>query len=346
MKKLWIIGIWITAIFFSATAEKSYTTIDILKPGAITFAPDVATLLLVNNSTLQPETFGHTVLIDGHEQIVQQSSDSIALFCLAGTMEAFQETGFFAEVLWEPKSQNTTGNFFTLNYLTDANVDSLCTHYQADAILALNRIALQDAVISIYDGNISYLSGLDANTLASWSIHYPDKGRAEVIHYTDSLFWESSAGSMQKSINQLPLRTAAAIDMAITAGRNTAYRMLPRWEQRDRYFYTSNDKLLQQGMDSVRHRNWEGALYTWQQAADTKKDLVRAYAAANSAAVYEITGNLEKAVQQATQALSIARNSGSFRLMGEFTDELQAYLNELHQRQADETLLEKQLENP
>lgn len=327
-----------------AMAEKYYLSIDILKPGDITFKKEAMNLLIVNNTVKQPVGFGHSVIDNGQMSLVEQNTDSAALFCLAGAYEAFEEFGFFSSVQWIENSQNKGSNFFTLNYLTNEQTDSLAKAYDADVLLVLNRLALSDDLTSLfYEEEYAWLGALDISSISSWSIHYPTTGKAETIHYTDSLYWEQISSTHEELLNMLPQRGDAEVDMAVYAGRNTCKRMLPSWETRDRYFYVNNDKTLKAGMDSIPYRKWEVALTLFEQATGEKKKVTQAYAHANCAVLYEMKGEIENALTHATEAMTIAQNSSAYQLTGRFSEEIQAYVEDLRQRVADEKLLKEQL---
>lgn len=327
-----------------AMAEKYYLSIDILKPGDITFKKEAMNLLIVNNTVKQPVGFGHSVIDNGQMSLVEQNTDSAALFCLAGAYEAFEEFGFFSSVQWIENSQNKGSNFFTLNYLTNEQTDSLAKVYNADVLLVLNRIALSDDLTSLfYEEEYAWLGALDISSISSWSVHYPTTGKAETIHYTDSLYWEQISSTHEELLNMLPQRGDAEVDMAVYAGRNTCKRMLPSWETRDRYFYVNSDKNLKAGMDSIPYKKWEAAMSLFEQATGEKKKVTQAYAHANCAVLYEMKGEIDTALTHATEAMTIAQNSSAYQLTGRFSEEIQAYVEDLRQRVADEKLLKEQL---
>lgn len=342
-RNLWTILLVLITII-AAKSEKYYLNIDILKPGDITFSQEAMNLLIVNNTVKQPIGFGHSITDNGQTNLIEQNTDSAALFCLAGAYEAFGEFGFFSNVKWVETSQNTSNNFFSIHYLTQQQTDSLAKLYHADVLLVLNRIALSDDLITLfYEEEYSWLGALDVTSISSWSIHYPQTGKKESIHYTDSLYWENIASSQNELLNMLPKRNDAEIDMAVYAGRNTCKRMLPSWDSRERYFYINNDKTLKAGMDSIPYKKWEAALALFEQATGEKKKVTQAYAHANCAVLYEMKGELQNALTHATEAFVIAQNNSTFQLSGKFLEEIQMYVDDLRQRIADEKLLKEQL---
>ncbi len=289
----------------SCATQKMYLTLDVLRPGRVTFPENVDNILIVNNTVNQPAEFGHTTqLMDRQYQSLDINTDSAALYCLAGAVEDLAGIGFFQSVTLLEDTQNDTQSFFKLDFLTLDQIEQLCATYDADALIALNRIAIQDEINDYMLETQEYLSVLDAKSTSNWSIHYPGKEKFDVVSLSDSLMWDNTSYDRAESLNNLPNRADAAIDLSIYSGRHTIQRLLPRWDKVDRYFYLNKNELLHQGMDSIRHRNFEGALIPWLQAYQGEKNkTTKAYAAMNLAIAYELIGNIDQAVFYAKQAV-------------------------------------------
>jgi len=95
-------------------------------------------------------------------------------------------------------------------------------------------------------------------------------------------------------------------------------------------------------MDSVYVKNWKSAISLWDaEYTKTNNVWIQAQAANNIAIGYEITGDLDKALEYATKAyysmgkMTIVNYESFIRL----TD----YINELTQRKNELTILKKQL---
>ncbi len=329
----------------SCSTQRLYTTLDVMRPGSMTFAHDAVNMLLINNTVPQPENYGHQIRLSGQQAYsVIQNIDSASLFCMAGAFEDFADIGFFRTVLLQDGTQNKSGDFYRIKPLQSAEVDSLCRMYNVDVILALNRIAVNDVISDYYLPQTSeYLAALDVKTISSWSVHYPDSSHYETINLTDSLFWEKTAYDRKEALEQLPARNDAVVDACIFAGRRACERLLPRWEQVDRYFHTDRNAQIQQGIDSVYHKDWKGALNTWKPLIETgKTKSIKAKAYANMAVVSEILGDMDNAIAYANAALSLFSESFNFNSY-EHTYWLSLYVADLYTRQEELKLLEKQL---
>ena len=326
------------------SAEKYYISIDVLRPGDITFASSVAHLLLVNNTVQQPSGFGHSLNVEGQNTLVEQRTDSMPLFALASMQEELQMIGFFSSVQWIDETQNRDGSFYAISRLTSQEVDSLCRTYGADAVLALNRIAVTDQITCQYsEYSSSWTTALDVTSLASWSLHYPNSQAVVNKHYADSLYWQTEDFDLQNSYLQLPDRGDAEVDLALLVGEKTVKRMLPAWQRTERFFYTNQNKRIIQGMDSIPYQKWDAALTIWNTLHEDASKLTQAYAAANVAVIYELKGDYDSAIKWVEKACNVAKASWNYQLNGSFLEEQQSYLQQLRQRRRDDELLKQQL---
>ena len=99
---------------------------------------------------------------------------------------------------------------------------------------------------------------------------------------------------------------------------------------------------MKQGMDSVYVKNWKSAIQLWETEYNkTKSTRIQAQAANNIAIGYEITGDLDKALDYATKSfyslskMTIVDYDSIIRLSD--------YIQELTQRKKDLDILKKQL---
>lgn len=325
-------------------AQQLYTTLDVLRPGKVVFPNEVQHLLVVNNSVVQPKDYGHTIRLSGEKAHKSEiATDSVALFCLAGLVEQLSEADFFSSVSLLEQSQNRGNLFFMEIRLSGAEVDSLCNHYQADAILALNRIAINDLITDYYlPETYQYLAALDVKIATHLSIHYPKRIRPENLQFIDSLFWEQYNYQRAEAINALPNREDAFVDAAIHIGKSIGTQLIPRWEEVDRYFYTNSNKLMKQGLDSLYHKAWNSAIALWEEGFATVKNAkTKAQFAANIAVAAEISGNINKAIAYAQQSIEYFSNSLSLSAYSNAIKQGQ-YLKELQVRKREIEFLDQQ----
>ena len=330
--------------FTSCKTSMVFTTLDILRPAQVEFPLEVENLLIINNSKIQPADIGHnTRFFNGQTQDFYASADSVSLFALSVLAEEIEQTNFFTSVDLLLNSVNQSADFNTITPLSRATVNRLFGTHNVDAILSLDHIVVRSEIQEHYYRDWSYFSAvLDVRYDSFWSIHYPNNAPPVALHFQDSLFWLSESHRRSHALEGLPNREDAIIDGALWVGANSARRFVPFWEESDRFFYDSNNRLMRQAMERVVHRDWEGAIEFWTQAFNsTNNSRRRAEASNNIAIAHEILGNYEEALRYARISFDIynARtivNSGALIRLAE-------YILELSRRQQEVLLLNRQL---
>jgi hypothetical protein len=330
-------------ILFSSCSELLYTSLDVLRPAKVTFSPNANNLLVVNNTVVQPSNLGHrTDLLNQKTKTVSVDADSLSLFCLASLTEELENNGFFTTVKLIPNSVNKSNNFSIINPLDADDVKELCRANRADVVLSLDKIKVNDDVSEYFlDQSNSFLATFEVRYESYWSIHYPGKTEATDVHYADTIYWESETYARRKVLEGLPKRMDGIIDGALNVGKKSISRFLPYWEKVDRYFYRSSNKYIKQGMDSVYVKNWKSAIKSWEKAFQSKSSLTQSYAANNMAVVYEISGDIDNAIEYATKSY-YALGKSYFSDM-KMLNYLSNYIEELSQRKKEIKLVKTQL---
>jgi hypothetical protein len=340
--KLFILALG--GVFFSSCTGLLYTSLDVLRPAKVAFAPDANDLLIINNTVNQPPEYGHkTEFLYETPKNVLIKTDSSSIFCLGALSEDLEGKDFFSSVQLIPNTINNGTDFFNIMNLSDEKVKELCLANHANVILSLDKIKVNDDLTENYlTENNSYLTTLVFKFETYWSIHYLNNPEVTSVQYTDTVYWESESYNRKNAMNELPDRNDALVDGALNVGHKTVNRFIPYWDKVDRYFFNPGNKLMKRGMDSVYVKNWKSAINLWKiEYNKTKSPRLKAQAANNIAIAYEITGDLDKALIYATQA---------YYSIGEMTIidfesflRLSDYINELTQRKNEFLILKEQL---
>lgn len=342
--RLKIVLLIIGTIFFTSCTSLLYTSLDVLRPAKVEFNVDANNLLVVNNSVVQPPNYGHkTILLNDKNLDVIVPADSLAIYCLSSMNEEAENREFFSSTQLLLNTVNKSNEFFKTNKLTADTIRELCRRNRSNVILSLDNIKVNDDLTEYFMAeNATYLNSLEVKFETTWSLYYPNKSQVKTIVFKDTLYWETESFNRKKALSDLPKRVDALIDGALEVGRKSVNRFIPYWEKVDRYFYSSENKLLKQGIDSVYVKNWKASIDIWTSAYDNSSNaLIKAYTANNIAVAYEISGDVDKALEFATKSYysfgkaSIPDYYSLFRL----TD----YINELNQRKREIDTLKKQL---
>ncbi|MDR3653526.1 MAG: DUF6340 family protein [Paludibacter sp.] len=328
----------------SCSTSLLYTSLDVLRPAKVAFANDANDLLIVNNTVNQPSDYGHkTEILYSKPKNINIQTDSLPIFCVGALTEDLEGKGFFSSVRLIPNSLNDGSDFFKPGELTDDNVKKLCLANHSNVILSLDRIVENDDLIEDFmvESN-TFLASIEARFETYWSIHYLNNPEVTTMQYKDTLYWQSESYERAKAQSDLPKRTDALIDGALNIGHICVNRFVPYWDKVDRYFFNPNNKLMKQGMDSVYVKNWKSAINSWDSVYVKSHNVrIQAEAANNIAIGWEITGNIDKALDYATKSynsfgkLTIVDYESYFRLS--------EYIKELTERKKEIDILRKQL---
>ena len=331
----------------SCASKMFYTTLDVLKPADISFPLNINNIAIVNNSYPQPSNVGHTTEnISGKKSDEIILFDSAAIFITAALSDALNSQSFFNNVNHSLVNQNLTKNHDSINVLSKERVKTLCNMFKADAVMALNKVVVNDCRYEFLvenDQGFKYINEIDVKTKTDWTI-YPLNGKAINIQYVDSFLWQTESYDRKKSFEELPSRYDALVDASILTGANIAERMIPRWDKEERYFFVSNNKSMQQAMDSVSHRKWEKAIELWENAAQTSKsNKIKYQSYCNIATSYEILGDIDQAIKYIENAENtITNNSFALEKDGFY---ILTYHQNLLKRKIETKILKQQIGN-
>ncbi len=336
-----ILILTITTVIVSA--QDYYTTIDILKPGCLVFPSSVSNVLVVNNAVNQPHDYGHQSHLAGQVRSTTiVDTDSAVLYFLSTFTKSLEEQEFFDNVDLLEKSQNHSGQYFQQHSITSLQADHLRKMYDADALIVLNRLMLSDLVEDFMTDADDYYASLEVRCVSIWHIFMPNGGQPQSLTLADTLVWENRDLRRSDAINNLPNRRDALLDMSIYSAEETAKKIIPHWEQRDRYFYKHSDRRMKAGIDSLYHKKWDAAINEWYNAYQQGNNKLKARAAANIAATFEIEGDINSALYWAQQAAEHFNNHDFFGNEQRLYENMVLYANELSARLEDEKLLYQQ----
>lgn len=303
MYRHWIL--FIAVFLFTSCSRVLFTSIDVLRPARITFPVEVNNILIVNNARPQPYDYGHnTQLFDENARKISINTDSLPIFTVATLAQDISEKGFFNTVVFDPISNNTGGMFFSPTTPNESTIEQLRSKHQVEGVISLNRLKVNSDQAELYHQESGqFISFIEARYEAQWSIHFPNNQQIIPLIHRDTVFWESEANSRRRALSGLPDRRNALIDGAIMTGQNAVNHFIPFWEKSDRFIFTSSNRDMRAGIDSVYQRNWSAAATHWKKILDKKPNaFLKAKAAHNIAVALEITGDLKGALQYSNLA--------------------------------------------
>ena len=273
-------------------------------------------VMVVNNSTVQPLDFGHSISMDG--TVLRQEEVNLsdaALHCLFTTTQTLENSHEFLRVELLESTQNTSSNFYSRKMLSPAQMQDISNRYATDALLIINQLVLYNIRESFPLDDGTYYAYIQAFAQAHWTVYR--SGQAQSFSVADTLVWESNtAYTRSRAQEQLPSTQEALLYLARCVGDSVARSLTPQWVSTPRYLYDNPDPHIQAGLHSMRLQRWEEAIYHWSLALGedsgddrnkkkSKDKKTAAIAAANMAIAYEMMGDYASACDYAQRAIRL-----------------------------------------
>lgn len=314
MRKLSLFILIICSLAISA--QQHFFTVEIRQPAeenALAYDTTIRSLLLVNNTLTQPDDFGHKNKVND----ISSGEASIDLHdaarhCLFGLETGLLGQDAFDDISILETTQNHSSNFYSRKQLSSKQIDSLCTLYATDAVLALNQLVIYDIQEVFLTDNDTYYAYLEVYASLQWTLQSKGKS-ARNITSSDTLVWAAEMNDEMAALLELPDRQTALLDFAYYAGEHLSRKLLPQWVSAERYLYSGKDTRFTTAFEAFRRQRWQDAINTWGHIYnDTKLDkLQRAYAAANIAVALEMQESFKMAISYADAALKLLATSRS-----------------------------------
>ena len=266
---------------------------------------DVFSVLLVNNTVLQPHAFGHPQAVDG-VTLRQEEVDltSAALHCLFSATQTLDLSSELMRVELLEQTQNASDNFYSRNLLSAKQMADLRALYNVDALLILNQLVLYNIQETFPLDDGTHYAYLQACAQSNWTVYSGTKSQS--FSMADTLLWESEPMyARSRALEQLPATQEALLYLARNVGDSLARSLTPQWVAVPRYLYEMSDASIQAGLDAFRYQRWADAIHYWLLAMYGNDKKAAAMAAANIAIAYEMQGDFSSACDFARHAIRL-----------------------------------------
>ena len=298
-------------------AQQWYFTIDEYRDAERDALRDVRRVMVVNNAVMQPETFGHSTVLDGYTQSgISVNLERSLLYTMFSVTQTLDASGEMDAVELLDVSQNTSNNYYSRQLLSSSAARELLQNYEMDALVVLNQLVVYDVLESFEVEEGGQYAYLQAFAQSHWSVYYADASRRTAsFTQADTLVWESDVKyTRTQALNMLPDRQEALLYLASVLGDNIGASMLPSWEPVRRYLYDDDNTHVQKGLEAFRYQRWQEAIGYWLLAIDDESNVesrklkvkedkkATAVAAATIAIAYELLGDYALACDYANEA--------------------------------------------
>jgi len=318
--------------------------IEVLKPAKYSVPPDIASIVLVNNSYPFRDTFIHVAKVDGKfmtlDSIMVDAFPDTLLKSLSQELllRRFFDTVYIDTIKYNPEFLGKP-----LKPLSSQQVDDICEKYDAQAILAVGAYSHGTLLKVDEVGYSEYYSTMDVSGVTYWRLY--DALQDQVIHeeiQADTLFWDGIGVSKQNSLIKFPGLKEATLNLADYMGWKFTDNIAPYWEKVQRKLYTSGNAYFMSASDWIANKNWEEAEKLWGFIYENGKPIDQARAAHNIAFSFEQKGDFESAAKWAYNSYQ-AYSLTSSAQYGVEKDEATAYYKDMSIRKREYKKLVKQI---
>ena len=158
------------------------------------------------------------------------------------------------------------------------------------------------------DNNALYyrIGKLEVSLSALFRIYDPDRKQLmEEYNYSDTIFWESTGLTIFTALRNLPSEYAAIYEAAYWAGFYYGERLIPQWEEVDRFYFIRGHPDLIEAAILAKEEKWLEAAEIWKVLAYGPDTKIASRAALNMALVSEMYDNLDAALNWAKKSYSL-----------------------------------------
>ena len=337
------------SLIFISCASVQPVIIEVRKPAQVALPPEIAKVIVVDNSVVQPGDVG---VVQTYNELSVKGSLSFDL--KKQVIQSFGYTltkaKFFNDVSFSRVSLRDDNDWMLLHKPIPVSVQrELMDTLEFDGIISLDRLlfSVEEKVKDNMPGDKSFPShyiDLKIEAQAHGSVYiYNQETPLYTFSVKDSLFakdtfYEDSL-TVMKYIPEVFLK-----DLAREIGDKMAAVIIPSWIPQERYIYSSSDARSREALSYTKKDNWRHAAEIWQMEYDKKtKVFEKAKIANNIAVAYEIEDNLDEAIRWAALAEELFAKGGAKADSPEIL-RIQTYRKNLTERKRDNLLLNEQIE--
>jgi hypothetical protein len=342
--KKWIVP---GLMFLVTGCVSSYSTfnLDVLKPAEVVVPVEIASVVVVDNAfPFQPGNSGvHEIKLPSREYSIDSILlDDFGQLAIQSFVESLESKAFFDSVYVVKEPLNPLDDGEPLAPLSQFLIDSLCNHYNAQAVIELGYFEYGTS-INVLDFGEQFYASLDARVNTYWKIHNGLSGSVlDAYLQKDTIFWEEVSPSINASVGKLPkLRDALKEAAAYSALQYSEY-VSPTWENSTRVFFKQGHPLFYEALGHVTSGDWDEAARVWYHIYETGKAKQKGRAAFNLALAQEVKGNFREATAWAYRSMEHFKETGGLSLAGNEEEMAKDYYLELARRLQEKKKLDKQ----
>jgi tetratricopeptide (TPR) repeat protein len=333
------------SLLFSCSTVKSIK-IETYNPAAITFPPEVKTLMIINNSAQQPDGIGHRYIRGNKEDsVISVSADSTAYdFCL-WLGKNIAESPVFYDVRICEDTLRRDSVFYAKRPFSAGEVKELCESYGVDGLISLDNMFFITKVFDTGLGDWPAGSFINIQIMGELRALWPDQKEIYTFPFSDSLEWYWSDQVYAEDFVEMATKPNVKDAMRYLSGdvgEKMYINFVPYWSFENRWYYTSVSSEWKRGTVYADAGKWEEAARIWELLfPKIGKWNSKARLLSNLALCNEMTGNFDKAIDYAEKSVQLFKeNAGED---SEYTKLQDKYVEALKKRAKNDVVLSRQL---
>ena len=290
-----------------------FINIQTQEPAMVSLPSNVRSLLVVNNTSIQPDDFGHS-RISGNKVIpLNLKADSLAIFYTEALTQFLKEEKYFDNVILYSKPLRTDDNYTQEKPILPEKMMELNRLNGTDAVLSVDKLLEQVNIVDLVSFSGENLSNMVGKIQSTVRLYKPTtQGDIPAINFKDSINW---AGIVSPEINKynlesdiIPHPQTALKLLAVKAADKVSKVFAPHWEEQRRWFYA----LDKNGTAYMEKLDWANAKQIWENLYNTStNNLKKARAANNLALTLEMMDDLQGSLQWANIARDLFQKANS-----------------------------------
>ncbi len=326
----------------SSCTTLSTLKIDVLRPAEYSVAPEILSVVVVDNAL--PFRDNNVHLLKARNGIVIIDTiwvDNFGEIVTSSMTKSLMENNYFDSVYYHPSALNNDFSGTQIGEIPYYHIDSLCKAYNAQAVISLESIRYQSKMDYSDLGDYYYIS-LDVNSFLYWKMYSADGVLLDANLQKDSIFWDNAQSDYSTSSMKIPSIRESIEVLAWHMGKNAAKRVTPYWESVNRYYFSGGNHLFLRASELQADNKWDDAARIWYNVYENGKKKQKARAAHNIALSYEVRGNFSEAIAWSDISRQLFEKLGTFEASVEEKNISKYYYIELCERYQQKKKLDAQ----
>nr|WP_319399480.1 DUF6340 family protein [uncultured Carboxylicivirga sp.] len=293
----YLIVLTLVAVLAACTSSGSLVSYEVLRPAKYTIAPEIKSVVLINNSLVYDRKDVHVAEIDGETQVIDTMiyagyPDSLLLSLEYSLMQK----SFFDTVYLDTTHYKTELKGNPIGKLSQQVIDSVSKKYDADAVLSLEAY-VYGTKVDVKKSPDMYYSTMGVHGYNYWRMY--DCQTSNVLLedlQADTIYWYGDGPSLDLSLLGFPTVVDANAEFAFYMGDEFSRKIVPEWEVIERQLYVEGNGYFVAANDWLGKNNPEEARKLWGYVYENGKDIDKCRAAHNIAVTLEREGDIDNAL--------------------------------------------------